>query len=427
MSRNPTLAVLAGLCTLLFGVGLLRLLAARFELGDVYPPYSSLRTDPLGCRALYDALGDLPDLSVERFVRSTAELPAGAATCLLLPGAQPTLAASPREVADLEGFLAGGGRLVIALDLRRDGKEAAKAVPAGAPKEPQPTPDPAAPAPAGAPPRRRPTDEPPAAERSTVLVLTRQWNYGFAHGASAADQAQPATAVLTDETLALPPALPWYGSAALDLRDPRWTPVYAVDGHPVVAQRRLGQGTLVLVADCFLLSNEGLRDSVQPAFVSWLIGPSQRVLFDETHFGIERQRGIMLLVRQYGLHGVLAALAVMALLFVWQSSVRLVPLPAAAGTADATVTGRAADSALRDLLRRHLRDEQLPDACVQAWSSTASVPRERLQRQLERLRERVRRHHAVPRRQRDAVACYRDLCEIVAQKEVPPCKTPPPS
>lgn len=421
------MAVLAGLCTLLFGVGLLRLLAARFELGDVYPAYSSLRTDPLGCRALYDALGDLPELSVERFVRSTAELPAGAATCLLLPGAQPTLAASPREVADLEGFLASGGRLIIALDRQRAGKEAAKAAPASAPKQPQPPPDPASPSAAPAPPRRPPPVEHPAAAGSTVLALTRQWDYGFARGALPTDPAQPATATLTDETLPLLPTLPWYGSAALDLRDPRWTPVYTVDGRPVVAQRRLGQGTLVLVADSYLLSNEGLRDSVQPAFLSWLIGPAQRVLFDETHFGIERQRGIMLLVRQYGLHGVVAALAVLALLFVWQSSVRLVPLPPAAATADATVTGRAADSALRDLLRRHLRAEQLPAACVLAWSGTASVPQERLQRQLARLHERIRVYDAAPRRQRDAVACYRDLCEIVARKEVPPCKTPPPS
>ena len=38
----------------------------RFATGDVYPRYSSLRSDPVGVRALYDSLARLPGLTVER-------------------------------------------------------------------------------------------------------------------------------------------------------------------------------------------------------------------------------------------------------------------------------------------------------------------------------------------------------------------------
>ncbi len=46
----------------LFVTGLIQLILLRFESGDVYPPYSSLRADPLGCKALYESLGRVADL-----------------------------------------------------------------------------------------------------------------------------------------------------------------------------------------------------------------------------------------------------------------------------------------------------------------------------------------------------------------------------
>ena len=45
------MAVLVG--AFLYGVA--RLYALRFEVGDVYAPYSTYRADPLGTGALYEA------------------------------------------------------------------------------------------------------------------------------------------------------------------------------------------------------------------------------------------------------------------------------------------------------------------------------------------------------------------------------------
>ena len=60
-----------------FGFALLRLLQMRFETGDIYPPYSSLRVDPLGTRALFDSLERLPELVVSRHFRPLTRLPEG--------------------------------------------------------------------------------------------------------------------------------------------------------------------------------------------------------------------------------------------------------------------------------------------------------------------------------------------------------------
>src|SRR5437016_9305442 len=46
--------------------GLEQVAVAPLETGEVYPAYSSLRSDPLGAKALYESLAALPDLTVER-------------------------------------------------------------------------------------------------------------------------------------------------------------------------------------------------------------------------------------------------------------------------------------------------------------------------------------------------------------------------
>lgn len=45
---------------LLFAFGLVQLFRWRFEAGDVYPPYSSLRTDPMGTQALFESFQAIP-------------------------------------------------------------------------------------------------------------------------------------------------------------------------------------------------------------------------------------------------------------------------------------------------------------------------------------------------------------------------------
>jgi hypothetical protein len=226
-------------------------------------------------------------------------------------------------------------------------------------------------------------------------------------------------ALQVDEAM-LPETLPWYGRGALGEAGRGWRVVYAVGGHPVVASRSVGQGLLVLVADSFLFSNEGLRESPQSEFISWALGPVKRVLFDETHFGIQQRRGVMALARQYRLHGFFAALGVLALLVIWQRVVPggLAAVPASAGPA--AVSGRAAHSGLEDLLRQHTPPERVLEHCLQAWARSAPGSGGVSPARRARLEERLRLYAATPARRRQVAACYRDLCEICAQKETRP-------
>ena len=47
-------------------LGVVKLFLLRFQAGDVYPAYSSLRSDPLGSRAFYRSLQNLNKAAVSR-------------------------------------------------------------------------------------------------------------------------------------------------------------------------------------------------------------------------------------------------------------------------------------------------------------------------------------------------------------------------
>src|SRR6267154_119589 len=102
-------------CAVIFAAGLFQLLKLRFEAGDVYPPYSSLRADPLGTIDFYEALERMPEMAVERDFSANNKLPGGRNTTYLHLGAQPREWEwiDDEEFRTIEDFVTAGGRLVV--------------------------------------------------------------------------------------------------------------------------------------------------------------------------------------------------------------------------------------------------------------------------------------------------------------------------
>src|SRR4029434_4742845 len=110
MKRLP---VMFGLAVLIaFGFGLIRLLNLRFERGDSYPPYSSLRADPLGSKALFESLDAL--IPARRNLQPLSKLVEGRDTTLLWLGADSSEARfQPEEYKRFDAFVRTGGRLIF--------------------------------------------------------------------------------------------------------------------------------------------------------------------------------------------------------------------------------------------------------------------------------------------------------------------------
>ncbi len=112
-------ALLAG--ALLFTV--VRLFDLQFAAGEVYPEYSSLRTDPKGARLLYDSLASLPGITVERNYRALEFLPDPGVTVVLIaiPAADFGSSSEP-YLRNLEASARRGNRMVAALTLEPEAK-----------------------------------------------------------------------------------------------------------------------------------------------------------------------------------------------------------------------------------------------------------------------------------------------------------------
>src|ERR1041385_7234116 len=111
----PIFVMLAGAA--MFVAGAVYLMLLRFEAGDVYPPYSSLRADPLGTMALAESLAKMPGLDVRRDMSTGNKLPEEPRTTYLHLAAEASdwEWLPPDLFHEMEAFATRGGRLVVTL------------------------------------------------------------------------------------------------------------------------------------------------------------------------------------------------------------------------------------------------------------------------------------------------------------------------
>lgn len=384
--RWLTLALLA----LLFAASafaLSRLVELRFEEGDVYPPYSSLRSDPLGTRAFLDALGSLPGVSVERNYRMIEDLEAPVSTTLFVTGVpgfhdmihlcascqtQPAKARPGRKARDrkagrdgqkqeeseveeelvmkgadsdeLESYVLSGGRLVLTFS----------------------------------PTRARPREV-------SACKDPRLWGFSAKYEPvpRTAEGARGSIEIASAGALFRPAGkrIGWHSTLVFVALDPAWRPILIREGAgAVVIERSYGKGSIVVASDTFFLSNEALRVERHAELLAWIAGERRRVVFDETHFGIIEQPGITTLARSYKLEGLFAGLILLAALYVWQASSPLVPPDPSDGRSGFDlVTGRDSLSGLTHCLRRNIPRSNLVRVCVDEWKRTAGLPAHEIQ------------------------------------------------
>jgi hypothetical protein len=413
-ARIPHWLLATGLAAL-FVVGLYQLLAERMDEGDAFPAYSTFRADPLGTKALFTALQDLPGhpVVVERHFRPLDRLarePDGRAndlhqTLLLLLGENPQMWSwnPPKaRVEAIEQAARAGATVFIAfeaVDAPPTFPGSERISPAkksdGKPAEASPTPaDRQA---RREPPAPKPTPTQDIDEPSKGLIeelkrnfLRRDLNLGDRWGldirrvtkpeksASAAD-APPAERLDLPAYPAYPAetgknALPWHSALDFEIAptdQPLWRVIYSRSRRPVLAMRDFGAGKLILASDAFFVSNEALFKDDSPAALAWLLGDARRVVFDEAMHGTREEPGLMTFVHRYHLTGVVFAVLILALLYVWKNASPLVPPPPDPGAAGAPPQdGLAAEAGLPSLLRRAVAPKELPRLCFEQWKGS---------------------------------------------------------
>ena len=299
--RRHTTAILVCVFAVAFVLGIIQIFQLRFEQGDVYPPYSSLRADPLGAMALYESLERMPGVTVRRDFSARNKLPESRDTTYL------HLSADARDwryvpddlVKEIESFLARGGRLVVACEPETTGdsfftsarsgshgtnapsnklKKMGKQQPVEKPKKPGP-------------PTEGVEDEPFSAKR---VNLHERWGFEVAYERlpQGDDDAAESVAVTNRSSLALPSSLAWHSATLFTKPATNWQVIYARGSNVVVMERRFGSGSVVFASDSFFVSNEALLRDRHADLLAWLVGANRLVVFDEAHLGVVEEPGV---------------------------------------------------------------------------------------------------------------------------------------
>jgi len=372
MKKHASILILLA-CVVLFVAGILHLFALRFDAGDVYPPYSSLRADPLGTMAFYESLGKMPGVAVRRDFSTSNRLPEEPGTVYL------HLAADNYEwhrlsddlYREIKNFVGTGGRLVIAyspenseaLRYYYDDDDETNAVPPISIKDKHKH------HPAKKSIKKKSFED----DNRSWVNLEEEWGFhaSYREPPQAAGVYQPV--IVTNQTVsALPPRLAWHSGMIFTNCDAAWQTIYARGSNAVMMERKFGKGSVVIAGDSFFLSNEALAGDRHADLLAWVIGAGTNIVFDEAHLGIVTTGGVASLMRQYRLHGLAAGLLLLAGLFIWKNATSLVP-PHAGEARQDFVAGKDSASGFVNLLRRNISPREIFGVCFAEWKKSAAA------------------------------------------------------
>lgn len=400
------LAVLAA-----FLAGVAHLFILRFEAGDTYPAYSSLRTDPLGSKALYDSFASLEGMTVLRNYQQRVPDGRRGNTTLLLAGLRSGAieSMSRKDADEIATFVLDGGRLVLLL--YPQGPEFMPSEPAersGAAGEGGKTDA------RDLPPRGPERDRKERYAEDSVSLLER-WNIGLQR------EKLPAGTV-AGRMVAVPaggaPAaqkVSWHSSLWFDEPGSEWTVVLERESRPVLVERRYGRGSVLLSADSYFVSNEALVKERHPWLLARLAGPNSVVIFDETHLGIQDAPGVVSLARKYRLEGMFGGVLFLAILFIWKNSSGLVPPGDGRGEPDGPAPGEKDHfSGLAGLLRRMIPRDQILAICAEEWKRTN---RKGAGGEAALVGSIVDAEAKRPARERDPVGAYRAIHTLLSERK----------
>ena len=382
------------LAAVAFALGLLRLFTLRFEAGDVYPPYSSLRADPLGTMVLFESLARVPKMEVARDFSSDNRLPSGrGSTYLHLAATRQEWLWLPEEVVQqIQGYVLGGGRLVIAFLPETSRPLARSTGPAGT----------------GAGPGKPPG--PGVNTGSASPLFKDRWGVEFGYqplNPDGNDSYRPIRVANRTE-LALPQTITWHSGMVFTNVNAAWATIYSRGTNPVVIERKFGSGSVVLSSDSFFLSNEAMLSDRHPDLLAWLVGSARRVEFDEAHLGLVETPGVASLIRKYRLGWLVAGFLVLTGLFIWKHSMSFCP-PSAGSGPQAETEGKDAAAGFVNLLRRNIPPQEVLKVCFEQWAKSFGRRAVHSIARVDQAQAIFAAEAARPRPERDSLRAYHEI------------------
>lgn len=465
MLKRPAILFAGLFFAALFVFGLVRLLELRLDRGDIYPPYSSLRTDPLGASVFYESLNDVPGVRAQRYFKPTFRNDAGRERTLFVLGAEPYSfeMLSKSEFKVLDRFVYNGGRIVIAYFPEVHETWSSRRAHFAETNEPSIQPShhkSKKPADNGsngtnfytgtnhivlindtrftnvialklntnssdqtnAPDSDQDKDENWRDTMVHMANLKKEWGFDFTYKnlhTNEEGKIEFPDAKLVAAEDQLPASFAIHTALCFTNLTNGWTTIYQRDKEtPVIVERKLGSGSVVLVADSYPFSNEAMFKDRSSTFLAWALGSGRDAIFDEAHLGVVAEPGVASLMRRYRLHGLIFGLLLVAGLFIWKNSLSLVPPPEKSQVEEGPVIlGRDSAAGFVNLLRRGISPSELINVSFAEWKKS-SARLAALSPEQRRDVEHIVQHQAGQEpRQRRPVESYRQIAEILKRRK----------
>ncbi|OGL47673.1 MAG: hypothetical protein A2161_19755 [Candidatus Schekmanbacteria bacterium RBG_13_48_7] len=412
-----------------FIYGLAKLLLLRFEAGDVYPPYSSLRTDPLGTKIFYEGLDNLDSVSIDRNYNELSMLVGNENKTIFYFGLSP---ANLKEFdvdsfRALETLVSTGSRCVISFypmrrkDVRSSifkSEDTKTGENGGDENDSEKLFD-------------KENESRKLKEKARKLGLTSElhivnilsasyWNIKFEYiQLSKADNTAEKSENIKNASLdILPESISWHSGLVFKDIDPLWQIIYEYKNKPVIIERKFGTGSIVISTDSYFVSNEAMRVERHPPLLAWLIGDKKKIICDETHLGVQKNPGIGTIARNLRLHGLLAAIMVLAVLFIWKNASSFIPPhdDEELIVKDLFSEGKDYSAGLTNLLRRNIPQADIIQTCYKEWKKSCLHDRWNLMDKLNRIEKIVKSENARSNNVNDIVSSYKRICRILDKR-----------
>jgi hypothetical protein len=405
-SRKDRLNIIVAIVILVFSAyALLHLLMMRYSSGDVYPEYSSMRTDPFGTKAFYESLRDCCDLKVSRNFEEFSKIKNNTNSTIIFAGASFPGDQIPESFfKDLESFMKNGGRLVVTYvpsgffteiqkEIKKEQEEKKKS---DEKKNPE---------------KKKPEKSPEEDENALIRFVSLSKLWGLKYQEADWDGFRSARLVAD---LGLPKVLTWHSPVYFELNGKAWNVIYKQDNHAVLVERKFEKGTLVLASETFFISNEAMLRDRHSELLAWLVGPKKEVIFDESHLGIASNPGVASLARKYNLHGLAGGLLVIALLYVWMSGTSLLPAYKTGSDLEKkAIEGKDSASGLSNLLRRNVPPQQIFPLCYSEWKKSSLMQKQLEEKKVKKVEEFIKEH---PERTKNPVESYNKISEMLKER-----------
>lgn len=388
-------------------IGMVNLFLLRFEAGDVYPPYSSLRSDPLGTRAFYESLDNLDNTTAKRNYHPLSKIKSSRGITFFYLGAKIFNSDSVHKdlLKSFERIARSGGRLVIAFfpTMKNQLKPLCKEEPCDDSKENKLK-------------KKKANSQ---KKEDQFVSLTENWGVSIGYFEAKENNKKNAFKAESNIKDLNTPVILHTVKFFDDLSD-SWKVIYASDDRPVIIERKFGKGTVVLSSDSYFFSNEALRGQRHPKLLAHFMGLNSKALFDETHFGINKSFGVVYFVRKYRFHWFASGIILLAVLFVWKNSVSFVPprKDEHKGNEETFASDKDYTQGLVSLLRRNISRDKILKTCVEEWEKSIEQGAMVNSAKLDLIKAVVQRKEAKTKKNHDPVKEYKIIKDILSSETV---------